>query len=230
MSDSTFFSRGDPAQPPSAVELEFARRYDQEHARVCHQPRPRGLGGRLTFWREEQLVRNALQVAGEPGLILDVACGAGRFWPVLAEHANRVILATDPSQDMLDHARTHHPPHLLKRIKTFQSSAFTIGLSANAVDCIFCMQLFQRIASPEHRLAMLGEFHRVSRDTVIVAVRVDTRFMLRRSSAQDAQVQPQASKAELEAEFRQAGFCLLRHQDFLPGCARMRVYVLRKGS
>ena len=33
-----------------------------------------------------------------------------------------------------------------------------------------------------------------------------------------------------EAEFRQAGFRLLSHQDFLPGCARMRVYVLRKAS
>lgn len=218
------------AQSPSAIELEFARRYDQEHARVCHQPRPRGLAGRLAFWREEQLVRNALQVAGEPGLILDVACGAGRFWPVLAEHANRVILAADPSQDMLDHARTHHPQNLLKRVKTFQSSAFTIGLSANAVDCIFCMQLFQRIASPEHRLAMLGEFHRVSRDTVIVAVRVDGHFTLRRSDVEGAQVQPQAGKAELEAEFRQAGFCVLSYQDFLPGCTRMRVYVLRKGS
>ncbi|MBN3864202.1 class I SAM-dependent methyltransferase [Pseudomonas frederiksbergensis] len=218
------------AQSPSAIELEFARRYDQEHARVCHQPRPRGLAGRLAFWREEQLVRNALQVAGEPGLMLDVACGAGRFWPVLAEHANRVILAADPSQDMLDHARTHHPQNLLKRVKTFQSSAFTIGLSANAVDCIFCLQLFQRIVSPEHRLAMLGEFHRVGRDTVIVAVRVDGHFKLRRSDVEGAQVQPQASKAELEAEFRQAGFCVLSHQDFLPGCTRMRVYVLRKGS
>ena len=218
------------ALPPSAIELEFARRYDQEHARVCLQSRPCGLAGRLTFWRDEQLVRNALQVAGEPGLILDVACGVGRFWSILAEHANRVILATDPSQDMLDHARTHHPQHLLERIKTFQSSAFTIGLSANAVDCIFCMQLFQHIASPEHRLAMLGEFHRVSRDTVIVAVRADAHFKLHRSGVEGAQAQPQASKAELEAEFRQAGFHLLSHQDFLPGCARMRVYVLRKGS
>ena len=121
-------------------------------------------------------MRNALKVAGEPGLILDVACGAGRFWPVLAEHANRVILASDPSQDMLNHAQTHHPQDLLKRIKTFQSSAFTIGLSANAVDCIFCMQLFQHIASPSIGWPCCEEFHRVSRDTVIVAVRVQSRF------------------------------------------------------
>ncbi|BCX66680.1 MULTISPECIES: class I SAM-dependent methyltransferase [Pseudomonas] len=216
------------AQSPSAIELEFARRYDQEHARVCLQPQAQTLAGRLAFWREEQLVRRALKVAGEPGLILDVACGVGRFWPVLAEHANRVILANDPSQDILDHARTHHPQSLLKRIRTFQSSAFTIGLSENAVDCVFCMQLFQHLANPEHRLAMLGEFHRVSRDTVIVAVRVGGRFKARRTDVEGLAARPLASKVEVEAEFRQAGFHLLSHQDFFPGCAPMRVYVLRK--
>ncbi|MGL6242830.1 class I SAM-dependent methyltransferase [Pseudomonas sp.] len=215
------------AQPPSAIELEFARRYDQEHSRVCLQPRPRGLAGRLTFWRDEQLVRNALKVAGEPGLMLDVACGAGRYWPVLVEHANRVILASDHSQDMLNHAQTHHSQSLLARVKTFHSSAFTLGLSANAVDCIFCMQLFQHIDRPEHRLALLAEFHRVSRDTVIVAVQIDAHFKLRRSGANARQL---ADKADIEAEFRQAGFSLLSHQDFLPGCARMRVYVLRKAG
>jgi SAM-dependent methyltransferase len=216
------------AQSPSAIELEFARRYDQEHARVCLQPRVPGLAGRLAFWREEHLVRNALNVAGEPGLILDVACGVGRFWSVLAEHANRVILATDPSQDILDHARTHHPRSLLKRVRTFQSSAFSIGLPENAVDCIFCMQLFQHIACHEHRLAMLQEFHRVSRDTVIVAVRVGGRFKGRRTDVQGLAARPLASKVEIEAEFKQADFRVLSHQDFLPGCAPMRVYVLRK--
>lgn len=218
------------APSPSAIELEFVRRYDQEHARVCLQAQPRGLAGRLAFWRDEQLVRNALKVAGEPGLILDVACGAGRFWPVLAEHANRVILASDPSQDMLNHAQTHHSPPLLKRIKTFQSSAFSIGLSENAVDCIFCMQLFQHIDTAEHRLAMLEEFHRVSRDTVIVAVRVDAHFKLRRSGTQGAAPRLLANKGQVEGEFKRAGFRVLSHQDFLPGCARMRVYVLRKAS
>jgi ubiquinone/menaquinone biosynthesis C-methylase UbiE len=59
---------------------------------------------------------------------------------------------------------------LLKRVKTFQGSAFSIGLSANAVDCIFCLELFRHVPSSEGRLALLREFHRVSRDTVIVSV------------------------------------------------------------
>lgn len=193
--------------PPSSIEIEFAERCDREHARVCGDTRPPGLLKRLAAWRDERLVRQALKVAGEPGLILDLACGSGRFWPVLAEHVNRVILASDNSQNMLDHALTHHPAALLKRVKTFQGSAFSIGLSANAVDCIFCLELFRHVPSSEGRLALLSEFHRVSRDTVIVSVNAQT---------------------PVDGEFRQAGFKILNHQEFLPGSKLWRVYVLRK--
>ena len=224
------------SQSPSAIELEFARRYDQEHARVCLETRPTGLARRLSLWRDEQLVRHALKEAGDPGLVLDVACGSGRFWPVLAEHANRVILATDNSQDMLEHAQTHHSAGLLKRVKTFQSSAFTIGLSANAVDCIFCMRLFQHMVCSDHRLILLREFHRVSRDAVIVSVRVDGAFNIRRREGQgadqgasgDVAKRQLVGKTQVEGEFRQAGFEILHAQDFMPGCALSRVYVLRK--
>ncbi|MGE1153614.1 class I SAM-dependent methyltransferase [Pseudomonas kitaguniensis] len=194
-------------QPPSSIEIEFAEHCDREHARVCGDTRPPALRKRLAVWRDERLVRQALKVAGEPGLILDLACGSGRFWPVLAEHINRVILASDNSQHMLDHACTHHSAALLKRVKTFQGSAFSIGLSANAVDCIFCLELFRHVPSSDARLALLREFHRVSRDTVIVSV---------------------SSQASVEDEFRQAGFKVLNHQEFLPGSKRWRVYVLRK--
>ena len=207
--------------PPSTIELEFARQHDQEHAQVCCRPAPRRL--RLAFWRDEQMVRNALKVAGEPGLVLDVACGAGRFWPVLAEHANRVILAADPSPDMLEHALTHHGDTLLQRVKTFPSSAFTLGLSANAVDCIFCLQLFRHLRVSEHRLVLLREFHRVSRDTVIVSVKIEGRLKMGQVPQRSL-----ADKADVEAEFRQAGFSVLWYQDFLPGFALTRVYVLRK--
>jgi ubiquinone/menaquinone biosynthesis C-methylase UbiE len=210
-------------QSPSTVELEFARQHDQEHAQICCQPTPRRL--RLTFWRDEQLVRNALKVAGEPGLVLDVACGAGRFWPVLGEHANRVILAADPSPDTLDHARSHHGGALLKRVKTFPSSAFTLGLSANAVDCIFCVQLFMHVQASEHRLALLREFHRVSRDTVIVSVQIEGRLKLGHAPQRNL-----TDKACVEAEFLAAGFSVVWHQDFLPGLAFKRVYVLRKAG
>ncbi|NBF04378.1 methyltransferase domain-containing protein [Pseudomonas sp. Fl5BN2] len=216
------------SHPPPSIELEFARRYDQEHARVCREPRPAGFGARLALWRMARLVRHALKVAGEPGLILDVACGAGRYWPVLAEHGNRVILAADPSQDMLNHAQTHHSSSLMKRVKTFHSSTFDIGLSANAVDSIICMQLFAHVTRSDDRLALLREFHRVSRDSVIVATRVEFFLKAWRHAPADSGGPVLASKAQLESEFKQAGFDVLSHQDLFPGCAPSRVYVLRK--
>jgi len=213
-----------PSQLPSSIEIEFAERAGQEHARVCADTRPPKLLRRLALWRDERLVRRALKIAGEPGLILDLACGSGRFWPVLAEHSNRVIVASDNSQDMLDHARTHHAPGLLKRIKTFQGSAFSIGLSANAVDCIFCLELFRHVPTPEGRLALLAEFHRVSRDTVIVSVKSDSGY----KAAMPALTTVGSHRTQVEAEFRQAGFKVLSQQEFMPGSAMWRVYVLRK--
>jgi hypothetical protein len=63
------------------------------------------------------------------------------------------------------------------------------------------MQLFQHFACPEHRLAMLKEFHRVSCDTVIVAVRIDAHFKGRRTRA----ARPLASKADVESELNCTG-------------------------
>ncbi|MES2872028.1 MAG: class I SAM-dependent methyltransferase [Pseudomonadota bacterium] len=211
------------SQPPSTIELEFTERYDREHAQVCRQVRPEGLVRRLALWREQRLVRRALKVAGEPGLVLDLACGVGRFWPVLAEHGNRVILAADPSQCMLDHAQTHHPASLLSRIKTFKSSVFSIEMPANAVDSIFCMQLFHHVRESEHRLAILREFHRVSRDSLILSVCVGCP-----PGQCDEMARVVVSKSEIEAQFVQAGFSILKQYDVLPGCGMGSIYIVRK--
>ena len=77
-------------------------------------------------------------MAGEPGLILDLACGSGRFWPVLAEHVNRVILASDNSQAMLDHARVpiegdiNNPKaSIVETLATVLQNAFVRALAPN---------------------------------------------------------------------------------------------------
>ena len=214
------------SQPPSTpIEHEFAERYDREHAKVCQQAQPQGFVRRLALWRERRLVRRALKVAGEPGLILDLACGAGRYWPVLAEHGNRVILACDSSRDMLSHAQTHHPASLLARIKLFQSSVFSIDISENAVDCIFCMQLFHHVRDSDHRLAILRELHRVSRDSLILSV------TLGRPAGQPQDPQPiVVSKDEIEAQFELAGFSILKQYEVLPGGGLGSIYILRKDT
>ena len=142
---------------------------------------------------------------------------------MLAEHGNRVILAADSSQGMLDHAQTHHPLSLLARIKLFKSSVFSIDMSENAVDSIFCMQLFHHVRDSEHRLAILRELHRVSRDSLILSVCVGRSVDQCRDSQRIV-----VRKEEIESQFALAGFSILKHYDVLPGYALGSIYIVRK--
>lgn len=221
------------------IELEFSRKYDHEHAQQYLHKHRDGLARRLSHWRDQQLARRALKQAGEPDLVLDLPCGAGRFWPLLAEHRSRLILAADNLAAMLATARAAQPAEIVARVRTFQTSAFAIDLSDNAVDSIFCMRLLHHIGDSEHRLAMLRELHRVTRDSLIVSLWVDGNFkawkrrrLERKRAAQGDAGQNQnrfvIPREVIEAEFRHVGFDIIGQQDFLPGYAMWRVYVLRK--
>lgn len=224
---------------PRPIELEFSRKYDQQHAVQYLHKHHHGLARRLSHWRDEQLARRALKLADEPNLVLDLPCGAGRFWPLLAERPNRVILAADNSAHMLATAQASQPAEVVSRVEKFQTSAFDITLGPNAVDCIFSIRLLHHIAEAEHRLAILREFHRVTRDTVIISLWVDGNYKAWKRKRLEAKRASQGRASEnqnrfvvkrqvIEAEFRQAGFEIIGHQDFLPGYAMWRVYTLRK--
>lgn len=225
-----------PGQPP--VQLPFSDKYDHSHATAYFEKHRDGLARRLSHARDEQLARKALHLASDPTLVLDLPSGAGRFWPLLAEQPNRVILAADNSADMLAVARSSQAPEVSGRVKTFQTSAFDIKLPDQAVDCIFCMRLLHHIGESAHRLTMLREFHRVTRDTVIVSLWVDgnykawkrarlerVRDLGTRRGIQNRFVIP---ARQIEKEFDTAGFDILGHFDFLPLYAMWRVYVLRR--
>jgi len=223
----------------SLVELEFSRKYDLTHAAQYLRKHQNGWARRLSHWREERVTRQALKRADEPNLVLDLPCGAGRFWPLLAERPNRVILAADNSEAMLQTALAAQPPAVVVRVKTFQTSAFDIRLGENAVDCIVCLRLLHHVSSAKHRQAILREFHRVSRDTVIVSLWVDGNYKAwRRNRLEQERIargRPEQNKNRfvvarrvIEEEFRRSGFRIIGQQDFLPGYAMWRTYVLRK--
>lgn len=224
----------------SPIKLEFSEKYDQQHAQAYFRKHQDGLARRLSHARDEQMARRALALAGEPGLVLDLPCGAGRFWPLLAEKPNRVIIGADNSEAMIQTACAAQPPEVVARIRPLQTSAFAIDLPDNAVDSIFCMRLFHHIGDPAHRKTILEEFQRVSRDSVILSLWVDGNFKAwRRRKLEDkrsARAQQDSYQnrfvlpAEtVEAEFKAAGFRIQEHLDFLPFYAMWRVYVLRKG-
>ena len=224
----------------SPINLEFSQKYDKIHAHAYFFKHQDGLARRLSHKRDEPLARRAPALAGEPGLVLDLRCGAGAFWPLLAEKNNRIIIGADNSQAMIDTACAAQPPEVVARVRPLQTSAFAIDLPDNSVDSIFCMRLFHHIGEAAHRKVILKEFQRVTRDSVIVSLWDDGNFkawrrkkLERRRSAEVAQDNYQnrfVLPAEtVEAEFEAAGFRIQERLDFLPFYAMWRVYVLRKG-
>lgn len=228
-----------PMPKQNVIELDFSRKYDREHAQQYLHKHQDGFARRLSNWRDVQIARRALKIAGEPSLVLDLPCGAGRFWPLLCEQPNRVVFAADNSADMLATAQTAYPPEVTSRVHAFQTSAFAIDLHDEAVDCVFCIRLLHHIEAPANRLAILHEFHRVSRDTAIVSLWVDGNYKAwkrrrleqrRASRKSDTANQNRfiVSREVIEQEFAQAGFDILARLDFLPRYAMWRTYVLRK--
>ncbi len=100
------------------------------------------------------------------------------------------------------------------------------------------MRLLHHIGDSEHRLAMLREFHRVSRDSVIVSLWVDgnykawkrKRLESTRSQHEHRQYQNRyvLPAPQVEHEFTESGFKITSRLDFLPLYAMWRVYVLSK--
>ncbi len=228
-----------PSSSDQVISLEFSEKYNRAHAEQYLRKHRDGLARHLSNWRDQQLARKALKLAGEPDRVLDLPCGAGRFLATLAEQPDRTVVAADYSGDMLAIAKSVQPGALQGKLEFLQTSAFAIELADNAVDSIFCMRLLHHVQHAADRLAMLREFYRVSRDTVIISLWIDGNFKAWRRRRLEARrgASGEAGKNQnrfvvntdvVAREFDAAGFLILGHFDFLPGYAMWRVYVLRK--
>lgn len=215
--------------------LEFSSKYDGTHAKAYYEKHQDGFWRRLSDWRDHQIARKALRIAGNPQEVLDVPCGTGRFWDVLAEDPTRVIYASDFSQAMMDIGLANRPQHLSARVKTFQASAFDLPVPDDFVDCVFSIRFLHHLGDAEDRLRLLREFRRVSRDTVILSMWVDgnLKSMARRSLEQRRPQRAYRNRfvipAEtIEEEFAATGFTIEARLDFLKYYHMWRTYVLRK--
>ena len=139
---------------------------------------------------------------------------------------------------MLKTACAAQPAEVVKRVQPLQTSAFDIDLPDNAVDSIFCMRLLHHVGQADHRLALLKEFQRVTRDSVIISLWVDGNFKAWKRKRLEQERQAKIGQysyqnrfvlpaATVEAEFEQAGFRIQDRLDFLPMYAMWRVYLLR---
>ena len=232
-----------PARQVPEDTLFFSTQYTAEKAERYYRKHRESLGRRISDWREKQMARRALMLAGNPKSVLDMPCGAGRFWTLLAEDSDRELLAADYSGGMLRAALKFQPQELSSRFRLVQTSAFAMSLGDEAVENIFCMRLFHHIEKAGDRARILREFHRVTRDTVCLSLWVDGNYQARRRKRlerlrasgkrpsrhrkwfRNRFVQPASS---LEQEFRDSGFEVIGEADFLPGYSMWRTYILGK--
>lgn len=195
-----------PDSTPSQITLSFADGEDL----ALPDARPRWRLGRLVrriaLWREKQLIRSALELASDPTLVLDLSRITGLYWPVLAEHPDRVIIAAADCPALAEAGLQRRPLSQRKRIRVLQADASALDLPDGAVDCVFCAQ---PMGGRSRRAAFLRELHRVTRDSVIVVLGAGNFVPFRQDAAE-------------------AGFGLLGRFDFLPLRSAWRIAVLRK--
>ena len=196
----------DPISSP--VTLSFADGDDLALPDVQPRWHLGRLARRIECWREHQLIRNALELAGDPTLVLDLSRITGRYWPVLAEHPSRVIIAAADSPAQFEARLQRHPPAQRERIRVLPASAFAFDLPDKSVDCVFCMR---PMVGDGRRGTILRELHRVTRDAVILAARAE-------------------DFGSFQRDFTAAGFRLRGRFDFLPLFSAAQVAVLRRSN
>jgi hypothetical protein len=126
-----------------------------------------------------------------------------------------------------------------RRFRLLQCSAFAITLPDNSVDCVFSIRLMHHIGESTNRVALLKEFRRVTRDTVVLSLWVDGNYKAwrrrkleekRRQGGEKSDNRFIVPSAQFEQECRDAGLVIVGHVDFLPRVFMWRTYVLRKKS
>ncbi len=218
-------------------ELEFAEKYDQQHAERYFHKHDSGFWRQLSTWRDRQVARKALKLAGNPKSVLDIPCGTGRFWGVLAEQPDRIIHVADNSQDMINAGLKFRKPEIVKRIESsFQASAFDIPVEDNFVENVFCIRLIHHMGNPVDRLKLLKELRRVTSSTVIISLWVDGNLQAWKRQKKEAKKYRQGRfqnrflipRKTIEAEFEQSGLAVEHKVDFIKFHSMWSTYVLRK--
>ncbi len=219
------------------IRDEFAQKYDYEHAQRYYRKHHRNPLRKLSDWREKGMARRALEAIGDPGTILDLPCGTGRFWPLLTTGRKHPVIAADSSSDMLRVAMANCPAEFKARINPLHTSAYQIALADNSVDTVFSIRLLHHIGEHSKRLQILREFQRVARGHVLVSLWVDGNFKAwrrqqreRRDLATGRRRTPNrflVRRQEIEDEFRASGLAIVRYYDFLPLYSMWRLYLLK---
>ena len=223
-----------------ALALPFSDKYNFEHSLNYYQQHRSSLRKKLTSAREQQIVYKALKLLEFPATVLDVPCGTGRFWKTFTKANVKQIIGCDLSEGMLKVGQTVSANDLPFAPSCIRGSAFEVPIKKESVDCVLCVRLLHHIKKSKDRMTLLKELHRVTRSSVCLSLWVDGNYQAGRRQRLEHQRKSQSSKrhqnrfvlpqAVAEAEFKQAGFSILKHYDVLKWVTLWRFYVLVKND
>jgi len=165
--------------------------------------------------RKWAAIRKAL--AGTSGVrtVLDLPCGTGRFTGALAREGYEVV-GSDISMEMLQKAASvtaaKNGDKPLPIHGYVQANAEKLPLRDDCLDCVVCIRFMMHV-DPATRVRMLREFRRVSRRWVVVDYRhkYTFRYVLTHTFGKlglGRTPLSRVSRADLEQEFRDAGFAV----------------------
>jgi SAM-dependent methyltransferase len=165
--------------------------------------------------RKWAAIRKAL--AGTTGVrtILDLPCGTGRFTGALAREGYEIV-GSDISHEMLVKAASvavGTKAGAGGEVRGYvQANAEHLPLRDDSLDCVVCIRFMMHV-DPATRVRMLREFRRVSRRWVVVDYRhkYTFRYVLTHTFGKlglGRTPLSRVSRADLEQEFRDAGFAI----------------------
>jgi ubiquinone/menaquinone biosynthesis C-methylase UbiE len=161
--------------------------------------------------RKWAAIRKALALTQGVRVILDLPCGTGRFTGALAREGYEIV-GSDISMEMLQKA-AGIPDGRQPNIRGYlQANAEALPLRDASLDCVVCIRFMMHV-DPATRVRMLREFHRVSRRWVVIDYRhkYTFRYVLTHTLGKlgfGRTPLSRVSRADLEQEFRDAGFAV----------------------
>ena len=155
-------------------ELSYSAKHsyqDISAARNYEKDRYSSLFGRYIYQREQNAVGALVDRLPGGMVIADCPCGTGRWWPVLARRASRII-AIDISEGMRQYA-VDRAASMELAIEVTSGDAEQLPLDDQSVDYVFSHALTKHLPVPV-QYQVLSEFSRISRKGVICSFGVFT--------------------------------------------------------
>ena len=211
-------------------ELPFEKKYNYHYSKIYYLRHKKGFLKLLSNSLEQRMIAKALRLAGSPKVVLDIPCGAGRFFNTILNSGTQNMIAADQSPDMLQVIQEVFPTSTLNNIKLMQTSITQIDLPDQSVDTALCIRLIHHIHDKAYRDIIYKELRRVARQTVCISYWVDGNYKSHREALRAKKTRTLSrclNRTELEQELTSAGFSIIDKVDMCKFLSYWRTYILK---